>query len=256
MQLISLCAVVCASLFSVISAEQEMINPYRYAMGRGNLAQRCRHSSSSSSSSDSVKPEVICRKGPRGERGPQGFMGPIGFMGYQGADGLPGANAYYSALASYINVYTDIAYVNITDGSAIPLDKLQAISSEQDFTFDNTTYTVTVLKDGVYMVTYQSWIVSQGSPDDAVAMALFVNGTQLPVTQYMSSNSQFYIMGQALIALPAGSILDLRNVSQLEVNLKETEVVGSPYPSVKATILMVKVSNSTALISDEFVGGK
>lgn len=196
---------------------------------------------------------VQCVKGPRGKKGKQGWPGPEGLIGPQGPNGQDGTNSSWTSLSSFINIYTDFPYEGIANEGMILMDKIQALSSTDDFilTTDPFFSQITVVQSGVYFVTYNIAIVDGVSLDNPISVGVFKNGDLEPHCKYFSTVSRVPIIGQCLIPITAGDTIDIRNLSGYEVNMWPTEGDDPLLTAVKASLMIVKMSNSTAMIVDE-----
>lgn len=196
---------------------------------------------------------IQCVKGPRGKKGKQGWPGPEGLTGPQGPNGQNGTDAAWTSLGSFINIYADFRHQGIAGSGVIPMDKIQALSSPDDYIHysDPLISQITVLQSGVYFITFNIAIEYGENLDNPISVGVFKSGLLEPHCKYFSTVSRTPIIGQCLIPITAGEFIDVRNLSGYDVNLWPTEGVDPVLTAVKASLMMVKVSNSTAMIVDE-----
>lgn len=196
---------------------------------------------------------IQCVKGPRGKKGPQGWPGPQGLMGTQGPDGKNGTDSAWTSLNAFVNIYSDVAYTGIADGSIIPMNQVQALSAATDFVLVSGTddTRVNVVQDGVYFITYNIAIIDGVNIDAPISVGVFVDGNIVGHCKYYSTVSRLPIVGQCLIPITAGSLVDVRNLSGNSVDLFTTEGEFPVLTAVKSSLMMVKVSDNTVMIVDE-----
>jgi len=192
---------------------------------------------------ESQRPNVICNRGPRGAKGATGWQGPAGLMGPPGANGIDGRDGVSNTTSAFINVYTDVAYPEIAVNAAIPVDTIQAVSAATDFTFNSATGEVTVINDGVYSVTFN--VAAYNATVNQPASVGLYNGVNgFAECQYWTEKMKYYIIGQCLVPLSAGSVVTLRNLSEDPIGLWPTDVLNFPLIGVKASLIIYKVYNN------------
>jgi hypothetical protein len=189
--------------------------------------------------------------GPTGPTGPTSLIaGPTGARGITGATGVPGATingatgttggtgitgptGASSALASrFIFIYSTDAQV-IADNTDVTFNTLETASS--GFTFTPPSTQITVGTGGIYQVDF-----SANSPGVA-QYGVAVNGIAIVGTSYRSAQTgTTQVKGQAIVTIPAGGIVTLRNTvgsaSTLPVDAGGT-APGSPSASLALQLI-------------------
>lgn len=196
---------------------------------------------------DYPEPQVICRHGPCGKVGKPGYQGPRGFMGSSGLPGLPGQNGTYAATGTSTNRYDVDGFTLASSGQVIPLGSVQ---SNANFVLPIAAPgTITASESGLYYITYTVTVFTPAE-NDPVSVALFKNGVEVPFSKYWTSNSAAYLTGQVLVSFEAGDSFYLSNFAPF--SSYPADAPGSTFPAIKATLLAIKVSNSTVAQSAYF----
>jgi hypothetical protein len=124
------------------------------------------------------------------------------------------------------------------------LEGLNAFFPASDYNFTNAVLGQIVYnRAGVYSI---SWGVQANltppipAPVPSWSFALFLNGVIIPGTEFTGfnespNNNPVHTSGQAIVTIPAGGVLELRNVTTLAVTLNPN-ILGSAVPSTVASI--------------------
>jgi hypothetical protein len=166
--------------------------------------------------------------GQDGAPGIEGTQGPAGPAGATGATGPPGSNG----LSQYAYIY------NLG---------LETVALEADITFDsNGVMTpgishapgnagIGIVEAGTYEVTFS---VSGTEPNQ---IAIFLDGTLVPGTIYGSGAGTQQNTGQAIVVVPAGAVLSIRNhTSSAAIGLAAP--IGGTGASSNASVVIEKLA--------------
>ncbi len=166
--------------------------------------------------------------GPRGDTGASGPSGPAGATGATGAAGQDGRNG----LSQY-------GYIFNTDGETVPLEAAINFDANGVLTPGIThapgATGVTLVETGDYKFTFSVSGVEPGQ------FALFVDGAVAPGAIYGSGAGTQQNTGQAILRLPAGTVVSLRNHTSAAAVTLQT-LAGGTQANVNASLAIEKLS--------------
>ena len=196
--------------------------------------------------------DCICPPGPQGPMGPQGTPGQPGPQGGQGVPGVQGPQGPQGMtgpqgpccpmVGVFSTVYSLITQIIPPGGS--PIYELAGPTTvEFDLTMAPVTGEVTVLKHGIYEVSWETDAIVTPpipAPVPAYSLAIYVNG----VLQTSSSAANFAISpdndcthttNSTLLELFVGDVVTLRNTSVSSITM------NSSLPSVLVPIVAAQM---------------
>jgi Collagen triple helix repeat (20 copies) len=187
------------------------------------------------------KQKCNCPPGPRGPRGPQGasgaqgpqgpqgILGPQGIQGEQGPQGDPGVFS-----PAYRNFWRVGEILSIADDGTLPFTN---DSTAQAGGITRVGDTITIPIAGDYFISYVVTVLfpnAQGLNVPSVSVFLGPPFTEVPnmqtrfalVSNTLDGNNCLQLSGEAIITIPAGSQLQLRNTSPSDTpfNLCDTAI--------------------------------
>lgn len=196
-------------------------------------------------------PGLQGEQGIQGVPGPQGIMGPQGIQGVQGLQGAAGIcecdDNQCRCCEAYCNVYANPPQFlsPFGDGSDNVLFQGQNAVSPGDFDLTQMSVNggVKFLKAGIYYINYGAEAkVNPPIPDPtpSFSFALWKNGVIVPgstLSGYTQApnDDTLHISGEVTIAVGVGDIIQLKNVSALEVNMNPN-VIGILFPVTVASL--------------------
>jgi hypothetical protein len=174
------------------------------------------HSESDKSSSEECNKNKS-RKGPRGHRGPRGERGDRGCKGEQGERGPRGKRGHHGPprcpdYAQYYNLSDQVVH-NLFD---VIFDSNGIVS--EGFSHLLNTGVITILKDGVYKISYS---VTSSDPNQ---FGVFVNTVLVPQSAFNSLNQT---NGEFIVELKEGDNMSLKNWTGGDVTLVNTGNVNA-----------------------------
>jgi hypothetical protein len=137
-------------------------------------------------------------------QGPQGLKGVTGAQGLKGVTGAQGPQALTSAL-----FYNANNTVSIAVGANLPLTTNGPANSAG---FTRNANTVTVATAGIYFISYNIAVATNGS------VAINVSGTNSVAGQSISGGGTNTLSGTALVSLAANATVAVRNTGSAQIN--------------------------------------
>jgi hypothetical protein len=165
---------------------------------------------------------VIEPQGPQGSQGPQGPQGPAG---------TPGASTAFGQVSILAETAGSVA---VPQGAAVPLS-----------TSGPTGGGVTVVPNGLSVASAGNYLIDWSVTVEAIplsstfAFAAYSNGTSLPTTKrsvVVPASAQGQIGGSAVVSLPAGAVVTLRNEGSIPAVLTPALV-----PTVLASLVITRL---------------
>lgn len=122
-------------------------------------------------------PQCCCvgPRGPQGEPGPQGKTGPQGPQGLQGPQG-PAGTPPYPASGNFASV---IDQTLVPNGEYVPVRLVSY--TPYDVRLEEDGYTITILRQGLYVLTYSITPAAGANAGACAALLLANGGTPPPV---------------------------------------------------------------------------
>ncbi|KGX89282.1 hypothetical protein N783_07230, partial [Pontibacillus marinus BH030004 = DSM 16465] len=159
-------------------------------------------------------------------------------------------------LPRYCDFYFEGTTINVAPNSSIPFNE-EGECTEDDFTpvnvMEGTFTQIEVEHEGDYLINY-SVIFNNTPPTEIVegAFALFVDGLDVDASRFgetivlasqpAGAQTKIQVNGEAIVHIPEGGILELRNISNRTVHVLAS-VAGADING--AAITIVQLDNDT-----------
>lgn len=181
--------------------------------------------------------------GPQGIQGVQGLVGPSGSQGIQGKEGIQGPCCNTSVIASVANIYS-LLDQSITPGASMLFENSNAITvADYDVSMTSTTGDITILKSGIYSITWGvegSLTPPFPNPVPSWAFSLYLDAAPVPGSCFSAftlfpDEATTTTGGTVIVFVTAGQVLSLKSTSTLPVSVA-SNIFGSVIPQTSSYI--------------------
>ncbi|GAE25997.1 hypothetical protein JCM9140_2025 [Halalkalibacter wakoensis JCM 9140] len=138
---------------------------------------------------------------------------------------------------------------NVPPGSPVPFNT-EGVCTEGDFVHTPGVFTsIEVVNEGDYLVNYSVIFNNTPQTQDVLgAFALYLNGVRVDASRFgtqvrlqnipAAANTRLQVTGEAILSIPAGGILELRNISGQTVHVFDN-IAGAPVNGSALTIVQI-----------------